>query len=134
MIFLRVMEFYLIMKVPLRGETFVTKKIVKSSCKIKLNKQKKLILGNLYAKRDWGHAEDYVEAMWKILQYKKPEDFVICTGNQYSIKNFINLVAKELKLKLDGRVKVLMKKHIMKKINVSLNVIRNILDLLRLIL
>ena len=64
--------------------------------------------------------------MWKILQYKKPEDFVICTGNQYSIKNFINLVAKELKLKLDGRVKVLMKKHIMKKINVSLNAIRNI--------
>ena len=85
---------------PLRGETFVTKKIVKALCKIKLKKQKKLILGNLYSKRDWGHAEDYVEAMWKILQYKKPEDFVICTGKQYSIKDFVNLVAKDLNMKI----------------------------------
>ncbi len=85
---------------PLRGETFVTKKIVKGLCKIKLKKQKKLILGNLYSKRDWGHARDYVEAIWKILQHKKPDDFVICTGKQYSIKQFINLVAKQLKLKL----------------------------------
>ena len=90
---------------PLRGETFVTKKIVKALCKIKFKKQKKLILGNLYSKRDWGHAEDYVEAMWRILQYKKPEDFVICTGKQYSIKNFINLVSKELKLKIKWRGK-----------------------------
>ena len=85
---------------PLRGETFVTKKIVQALCKIKFGKQKKLILGNLYAKRDWGHAEDYVEAMWKILQNNKPEDFVICTGKQYSIKEFINLVSIELKLKI----------------------------------
>ena len=85
---------------PLRGETFVTKKIVKALCNIKLKKQKKLILGNLYSKRDWGHAEDYVEAMWKILQFKKPDDFVICTGKQYSIKNFINLVAKDLNIKI----------------------------------
>ncbi len=85
---------------PLRGETFVTKKIVKGLCKIKLKKQKKLILGNLYSKRDWGHARDYVVAIWKILQHKKPDDFVICTGKQYSIKQFINLVAKQLKLKL----------------------------------
>jgi len=85
---------------PLRGETFVTKKIVKALCRIKLKKQKKLILGNLYSKRDWGHAEDYVEAMWKILQHKKPDDFVICTGKQYSIKDFINLTAKELSLKI----------------------------------
>ena len=84
---------------PLRGETFVTKKIVKALCRIKLQKQKKLFLGNLYSKRDWGHAEDYVEAMWKILQNNKPDDFVICTGKQYSIKEFINLVSKELKLK-----------------------------------
>ena len=62
--------------------------------------QKKLYLGNLYAKRDWGHAEDYVEAMWKIMQYKKAEDFVICTGKQYSIKQFINMVAKKLKMKI----------------------------------
>ena len=85
---------------PLRGETFVTKKIVKALCKIKLRKQKKLILGNLYSKRDWGHAEDYVEAMWKILQFKKPDDFVICTGKQYSIKDFINFVVKDLNMKI----------------------------------
>ena len=88
---------------PLRGETFVTKKIVKGLCRIKLKKQKKLYLGNIYSKRDWGHAEDYVEAMWKILQYKKPEDWVICTGKQYSVKQFINLVAKNLNLKLFWR-------------------------------
>ena len=95
---------------PLRGETFVTKKIVRALCKIKIRKQKKLILGNLYAKRDWGHAEDYVEAMWKILQNNKPEDFVICTGKQYSIKEFINLVSKELKLKIKWKGKGLNEK------------------------
>ena len=95
---------------PLRGETFVTKKIVQALCKIKIGKQKKLILGNLYAKRDWGHAEDYVEAMWKILQNNKPEDFVICTGKQYSIKEFINLVSKELNLKIRWKGKGLTEK------------------------
>ena len=95
---------------PLRGETFVTKKIVQALCKIKIGKQKKLILGNLYAKRDWGHAKDYVEAMWKILQYKKPEDFVICTGKQYSIKEFINLVSKELNMKIRWKGKGLNEK------------------------
>ena len=59
-----------------------------------------MILGNLYSKRDWGHAEDYVEAMWKILQFRKPDDFVICTGKQHSIKDFINLVAKDLNMKI----------------------------------
>ena len=95
---------------PLRGETFVTKKIVKALCRIKLQKQKKLFLGNLYSKRDWGHAEDYVEAMWKILQNNKPDDFVICTGKQYSIKEFINLVSKELKLKIRWKGKGLNEK------------------------
>ena len=90
---------------PLRGETFVTKKIVKALCKIKLEKQKKLILGNLYSKRDWGHAEDYVEAMWKILQFKRPEDFVICTGKQYSIKDFITYVSKDLNMKIKWKGK-----------------------------
>ena len=85
---------------PLRGETFVTKKIVKALCRIKNNKQKKLYLGNIYAKRDWGHAQDYVFAMWKILQHKKPDDWVISTGKQYSVKQFINLVAKKIKLKI----------------------------------
>jgi len=90
---------------PLRGETFVTKKVVKALCKIKYKKQKKLILGNLNAKRDWGHAEDYVEAMWKMLQQKKPDDFVICTGKQYTIKNFINKVANILKIKITWKGK-----------------------------
>ncbi len=85
---------------PLRGETFVTKKIVKALCRIKKKKQKKLFLGNIYAKRDWGHAEDYVFAMWKILQHSKPDDWVICTGKQYSVKQFINLVAKKIQLKI----------------------------------
>ena len=83
---------------PLRGETFVTKKIVNALCKIKKNKQKKLYLGNLEARRDWGHAKDYVEAMWKMLQKSTPQDYVISTGKQYSVKDFINLVLKELKI------------------------------------
>jgi GDPmannose 4,6-dehydratase len=93
-----------------RGETFVTKKIVSAMCKIKFGKQKKLFLGNLYAKRDWGHAEDYCLAMWKILQHKKPDDFIISTGKQYSIKHFVNLVAKKLKIKLTWRGKGLNEK------------------------
>ena len=81
---------------PIRGETFVTKKIVSALCKIINNNQKKLYLGNLYAKRDWGHARDYVVAMWKMLQRNKPDDYVIATGQQYSVKEFINFTAKEL--------------------------------------
>jgi len=93
-----------------RGETFVTKKIVSAMCKIKYGKQKKLFLGNLYAKRDWGHAKDYCLAMWKILQHKKPDDFIISTGKQYSIKHFVNLVAKKLKMKLTWKGKGLKEK------------------------
>ncbi len=85
---------------PRRGETFVTKKIISALCKIKEKKQKKLFLGNLNAKRDWGHARDYCYAMWKILQQKNPEDYVIATGIQYSIKQFINLTAKKINMKL----------------------------------
>ena len=85
---------------PVRGETFVTKKIVKAMIKIKEGTQSKLFIGNLNAKRDWGHAKDYVEAMWKILQQKKPDDYVIATGKQFSVKQFINLVAKELDMNL----------------------------------
>ena len=85
---------------PRRGATFVTKKIISALCKIKAGKQKKLFLGNLYAKRDWGHARDYCLAMWKILQQKKPDDYVIATGVQYSIKQFINITAKKLNLKI----------------------------------
>jgi GDPmannose 4,6-dehydratase len=81
---------------PLRRETFVTKKIVRALCKIKYKKQRKLFLGNLHSKRDWGHAKDYVLAMWKMLQLNKPQDFVICSGKQYSIKEFINYTSKQL--------------------------------------
>jgi len=90
---------------PLRGETFVTKKIVNALCKIKKHSKEKLYLGNIYAKRDWGHAKDYVEAMWKILQVKTPDDFVIATGKQYTVKNFVNLTAQELKIKIIWRGK-----------------------------
>ena len=85
---------------PRRGETFVTKKIVSALCRIKEGKQKKLFLGNLSAKRDWGHARDYCYAMWKMLQQKKPGDYVIATGKQYSIKQFINFTAKKLDMKI----------------------------------
>ena len=84
---------------PVRGETFVTRKIVIALCRIKNGLQKKLYLGNLDAKRDWGHAKDYVEAMWKMLQKKTPTDYVISTGKQYSVKQFVNLVLNELKIK-----------------------------------
>ena len=90
---------------PRRGETFVTKKIISALCRIKEGKQKKLFLGNLNSKRDWGHAKDYCYAMWKILQQKKPDDYVIATGKQYSIKQFINLIAKELSLKIKWKGK-----------------------------
>ena len=76
---------------PRRGFEFVTRKISSSVAKIKLGKQKTLQLGNIYAKRDWGHAKDYVEAMWLMLQQKKPEDFVIGTGKMHSVKDFAKL-------------------------------------------
>jgi len=85
---------------PIRGETFVTKKIIAALCRIKTTGNEKLYLGNLYAKRDWGHAKDYVIAMWKILQKKKADDYVIATGKQYSVKEFINLTASELNMKI----------------------------------
>ena len=85
---------------PLRGENFVTKKIIKSLINIKKGKQKKLVLGNLYSRRDWGHAEDYVIAIHKILQQKKPGDYVIATGRECTIKEFINKTAKIINLKI----------------------------------
>ena len=86
---------------PVRGETFVTRKITRGLVKIKLGLQKKLFLGNLNAMRDWGHAKDFVEAQWLMLQQEKPEDFVIATGKQYSVKDFINLASKNLDMKID---------------------------------
>lgn len=85
---------------PLRGETFVTKKIVSALCRIKQNKNEILYLGNIYSKRDWGHALDYVEAMWLMLQQNKPDDYVVATGKQYTVKRFIDLVCKQLNINL----------------------------------
>tara|TARA_B100000401_G_scaffold87455_1_gene55671 strand:- start:280 stop:1323 length:1044 start_codon:yes stop_codon:yes gene_type:complete len=90
---------------PRRGETFVTKKIVNALCKIKYGLQDKLFLGNLDAKRDWGHAKDYVEGMWQILQQKNPDDYVLATGKQYSIRQFVNMVCKKLDMKISWKGK-----------------------------
>ena len=90
---------------PVRGETFVTKKITKGLAQIKLGQQKNLYLGNLNALRDWGHAKDFVEAQWLMLQQEKPEDFVIATGKQYSVRDFVNLASKQLDMKIEWRGK-----------------------------
>jgi GDPmannose 4,6-dehydratase len=83
---------------PRRGETFVTRKITRAACRIQLGLQEKLFLGNLDAKRDWGFAGDYVEAMWRMLQHDQPGDFVVATGNSISIKEFLVLVFEHLNL------------------------------------
>lgn len=80
---------------PVRGETFVTRKITRAAARIKLGLQKKLYIGNLDAKRDWGHAKDYVEAMWLMLQQPRPDDFVIATGETHSVREFAVLAFKE---------------------------------------
>lgn len=81
---------------PLRGETFVTRKITRAMARISLGLQDCLFLGNLDAKRDWGHAKDYVRMQWLMLQQDKPEDYVIATGKQYSVRDFVDISAKEL--------------------------------------
>ena len=90
---------------PVRGETFVTRKITRALARIKLGLQKKLYLGNINALRDWGHAKDFVEAQWLMLQQKKPEDFVIATGKHYSVRDFINEASKNLDIKIEWRGK-----------------------------
>jgi len=85
---------------PRRGVNFVTRKIIQGLIRIKKGEQKILTLGNLYSKRDWGHAKDYVESMWKILQHKKPDDFVVATNKSYSVKDFINISAKKIGFKI----------------------------------
>lgn len=85
---------------PRRGETFVTRKITRALARIKLGLQECLFLGNMDAKRDWGHARDYVQMQWLMLQQEKPEDFVIATGEQYSVRDFVNAAAAELGMKL----------------------------------
>ena len=97
---------------PRRGPTFVTKKIVQGLVRIKKGLQKKLTLGNLYAVRDWGHAKDYAISMWKILQYKKPDNWVIATNKETTVKEFANRVAKKLGLKIKWKGKGINEKAI----------------------
>jgi GDPmannose 4,6-dehydratase len=86
---------------PLRGETFVTRKITRAAAKIGLGLQDKFYLGNMDAKRDWGHAKDYVECMWKILQQEEPEDFVIATGVTTSVRDFVRMSFREIGVELE---------------------------------
>lgn len=105
---------------PIRGETFVTRKITRAIARISLGLQDCVYLGNMDAKRDWGHAKDYVEMQWLMLQQESPEDFVICSGVQYSVRDFVDIAAKELGITLEwqgqgeeevGIVKALEKEH-----------------------
>jgi len=86
---------------PIRGETFVTRKITRGLTRIKVGLDKCLYLGNLDAKRDWGHAQDYVRAQWLMLQQDEPEDYVVATGTQYSVRDFVELAAKKLEFELE---------------------------------
>ena len=101
---------------PLRGEEFVTRKITMGLCKIAKGKLNHIELGNIYAKRDWGFAGDYVEAKWKMLQYKKPIDLVISTGRQYSVKNFIEKCCEYLGIEIAWRGNGLKEVGFIKKI------------------
>ncbi len=100
-----------------RGETFVTRKITRGLCNIAQGLEKKVYLGNLDAKRDWGHAKDYVEMQWLMLQQDEPQDFVIATGKQFSVRDFIVLSAKELGIELDFRGKGINEKGYIKSIS-----------------
>lgn len=88
---------------PIRGETFVTRKITRALARIKLNQQEKLYLGNLSALRDWGHARDYAEAMWLMLQQDEPGDYVIATGEQHSVRDFVSIAAARLGISIEWR-------------------------------
>ena len=88
---------------PIRGETFVTRKITRAAARIKLGLQETLFLGNLEARRDWGHARDFVEAMWLMLQQPEPEDFVIATGEDHSVREFVELAFKEVGIAINWR-------------------------------
>lgn len=99
---------------PRRGETFVTRKITRAAVRIKLGIEEKLFLGNLDSKRDWGHAKDYVEGMWRVLQQDKPEDFVLATGVTTTIRDFCNMTFKELDIEIEWKGKGINEKGINK--------------------
>jgi len=95
---------------PIRGETFVTRKITRAAARICLGLQKKVYLGNLDAKRDWGHAKDYVKAMWLVLQQNEPDDYVIAAGHQHSVRDFVELAFRELGIGIEWKGKGLKEK------------------------
>ena len=105
---------------PIRGETFVTRKITRATAKIALGLQKQLFLGNLNAKRDWGHAKDYVEAMWLVLQHKEADDFVIATGKTTSVRDFVKMSFSEVGIDLEFKGEDEKEKGIVKAINKNL--------------
>jgi GDPmannose 4,6-dehydratase len=102
---------------PIRGETFVTRKITRSAAKIALGLQGKLFLGNLSAKRDWGHAKDYVEAMWRVLQQESPEDYVIATGVATEVREFVKMAFREVGISIEFRGNGLEEKGIVSAID-----------------
>jgi len=104
---------------PLRGETFVTRKITRAAARICLGLQKKIFLGNLDAKRDWGHAKDFVQAMWLILQQKQPDDYVIATGHQYAVRNFVELAFREVGIGIGWKGKGVNEKGIISSITMG---------------
>ncbi|MDD2714797.1 MAG: GDP-mannose 4,6-dehydratase [Candidatus Wallbacteria bacterium] len=102
---------------PIRGETFVTRKITMAAARIALGLQQKLYLGNLDSKRDWGHARDFVKAMWLILQQKEPDDFVIATGETRTVREFVEIAFKRLGIEISWTGKGVQEKGIIKKIS-----------------
>jgi GDPmannose 4,6-dehydratase len=125
---------------PLRGETFVTRKITRAVAKIALGLQSDLYMGNLDAKRDWGHAKDYVEAMWRILQQDEPEDYVIATGTTTKVRDFIQMAFAELGMNvcfegngqnevgmLEGIDEKVFRKRMGESTQMPINLIKNIL-------
>lgn len=102
---------------PRRGETFVTRKITRGLARIKLGKDKKLYLGNLDAKRDWGYAKDYVEGMWLMMQQEKPDDYILATNETHSVREFVEETAKYLDINLIWKGKGIKEKGIDKKTN-----------------
>jgi GDPmannose 4,6-dehydratase len=102
---------------PVRGETFVTRKITRAVARICLGLQKKIYLGNIDAKRDWGHAEDYVKAMWLVLQQKEPDDYVIATGRQYTVRDFVAQAFQEVGIGITWEGKGTKEKGIVSKIS-----------------
>lgn len=101
---------------PVRGETFVTRKITRAASRIAMGLQKKLYLGNLDSKRDWGHARDYVEGMWRILQHGKPDDYVLATGETHTVREFVDLAFGEVGIEIDWKGSGAKEKGIIKKV------------------